>query len=134
MIGRPANESTISNRQSTIGPMPDDCLFCKMRDGSIPVEKLAQNDAAFAIRDINPRAPVHALIIPNEHIPTAQDLSAENAAALASVFMLATEVARLEGVLERGYRLAFNIGDDSGMTIPHLHLHLVGGRKLGPEG
>ena len=114
--------------------MPDDCLFCKMRDGSIPVEKLAQNDAAFAIRDINPRAPVHALIIPNEHIPTAQDLSAENAAALASVFMLATEVARLEGVLERGYRLAFNIGDDSGMTIPHLHLHLVGGRKLGPEG
>jgi len=114
--------------------MPDDCLFCQMRDGAIPVQKIAQNDAAFAIRDINPRAPVHALIIPNEHIPTAQDLTAENTAALAGVFTLATDVAKLEGVLEHGYRLAFNIGDDAGMTIPHLHLHLVGGRILGPEG
>jgi histidine triad (HIT) family protein len=115
--------------------MPDpDCLFCKMAAGAIPVEKVAENEKAFAIRDINPRAPIHVLIIPNEHIPTARDLTGEHAEALASVFTLATEAAGIEGVSERGYRLAFNVGDDAGMTIPHLHLHLVGGRKLGPEG
>lgn len=114
--------------------MPDDCLFCQMRDGAIPVEKIAQNEYAFAIRDINPRAPIHVLIIPNEHIPTAKDLTADHGQALVGVFTLATEVAKLEGVFEPGYRLAFNIGEAAGMTIYHLHLHLVGGRKLGPEG
>lgn len=114
--------------------MPDDCLFCKIRTGEIPVEKIASNQHAYAIRDINPRAPVHALIIPNEHIPTAADLTPAHAEVLAAIFTLATEVAGIEGVAEPGYRLAFNVGDAAGMTIPHLHLHLVGGRKLGPEG
>jgi len=115
--------------------MPDpDCLFCKMHAGDIPVDVVARNDLAFAIRDINPRAPIHALIIPNEHIPTAADLTADHGDALAAVFTLASEVARIEGVSEAGYRLALNVGDAAGMTIPHLHLHLVGGRKLGPEG
>lgn len=111
-----------------------DCLFCRMDTGEIPVEKVAENDLAFAIRDINPRAPIHVLIIPKEHIPTAKDLTVDHAAAVAAIFTLATEVARSEGLLEPGYRLAFNVGDAAGMTIFHLHLHLVGGRKLGPEG
>ncbi|MCZ2108878.1 MAG: histidine triad nucleotide-binding protein [Dehalococcoidia bacterium] len=111
-----------------------DCLFCKMASGEIPVEKIAQNDHAFAIRDINPRAPVHALVIPRDHLPTAKDIEWNHGELLAGLFVLATQVARLEGVYEPGYRLAFNVGDAAGMTIPHLHLHLLGGRQLGPEG
>ncbi len=105
-----------------------------MRDGEIPVDRLAENASAFAIRDINPRAPVHVLIIPKTHVDTARDLDSTHNDLLAGMFHLATEVARTEGVYDRGYRLAFNVGDDAGMTIDHLHLHLVGGRPLGPEG
>lgn len=111
-----------------------DCLFCRMAGGDIPVEKIAESDHAFAIRDINPRAPVHALIIPKLHIPTARDFEWMHGDVLAGLFMLAKDVARIEGVFDAGYRLAFNVGDDAGMTIFHLHLHLLGGRKLGPEG
>lgn len=105
-----------------------------MASGAIPVERIAENDHAFAIRDINPRAPVHALVIPREHIADARAIEPGHAETLAGVFTLATEVGRAEGVHESGYRLAFNVGDDAGMTIHHLHLHLVGGRRLGPEG
>jgi len=124
----------IDNRQSAIENRHMDCLFCKMALGEIPVEKIAENDHAFAIRDINPRAPIHALVIPRQHVPTAKDLEWFHGELLAGLFVLATQVARLEGVYEPGYRLAFNVGDAAGMTIPHLHLHLVGGRLLGPEG
>jgi len=105
-----------------------------MAAGEVPVERIAENEHAFAIRDINPRAPVHVLVIPKRHVPTAADLAPAHAEMLAGMFELATESARIERLTERGYRLAFNVGDDAGMTIWHLHLHLVGGRKLGPEG
>lgn len=114
--------------------MSDDCLFCRINRGEIPSPRVAENDIAFAIRDIAPRAPVHVLIIPKEHIAFARDLGPQHAATLAGMFTLATEVADIEGVAESGYRLAFNVGNDAGMTIWHLHLHLVGGRVLGPEG
>ncbi|MBI2765773.1 MAG: HIT domain-containing protein [Chloroflexi bacterium] len=113
---------------------PDPCLFCRMVSGEVPAPRVAENDVAFVIRDINPRAPLHLLIIPYQHVPTAKDLGSEHGSMLASMFELATEVARAEGVIESGYRLAFNVGDAAGMTIWHLHLHLVGGRPLGPEG
>jgi histidine triad (HIT) family protein len=105
-----------------------------MERGEIPVQKIAENEHAFAIRDINPRAPIHALIIPRTHIPTAREITADHAATLAGIHLLAQEVGRLEGVDESGYRLAYNVGDAAGMTVHHLHLHLVGGRRLGPEG
>jgi histidine triad (HIT) family protein len=114
--------------------VPDDCLFCRMASGAVPVDRVAENEAAFAIRDINPRAPVHCLVIPNLHIPDARELGVAHAGTLARLFLLAAEVGQLEGVHERGYRLAFNVGEAAGMTIPHLHLHLLGGRALGPEG
>lgn len=110
------------------------CLFCDMAAGDVPVERIAANERAFAIRDINPRAPVHALIIPHAHIADARAIETDHAETLAALFTLAGEVARREGVAESGYRLAFNVGDAAGMTIPHLHLHLLGGRRLGPEG
>ena len=105
-----------------------------MASGDIAVERIAENEHAFAIRDINPRAPVHVLIIPREHIADAREIEAGHAETLAALFTLAGEVGRAEGVHESGYRLAFNVGEAAGMTIHHLHLHLVGGRRLGPEG
>jgi histidine triad (HIT) family protein len=105
-----------------------------MRDGEIPVVRVAENEQAFAIRDINPRAPVHCLVIPKVHVPTAVEIGAEHGEMLTGMFALATEVAKVEGVFEAGYRLAFNVGDAAGMTIWHLHLHVLGGRRLGPEG
>lgn len=114
--------------------MYPDCLFCRMSRNEIPVEKILETEKVFAIRDINPRAPVHVLVIPREHIDNARELEWSNGELLANLFVAAREVARLEGVFEGGYRLAFNVGDNAGMTIHHLHLHLLGGRPLGPEG
>ena len=110
-----------------------DCLFCNMLAQQVPVNFLSENDFAFAIRDINPRAPVHILIIPSEHIADAREISATDQKTLCAMFDLAKEVAITEGVSEEGYRLSFNVGDAAGMTISHLHMHLIAGQKLGPE-
>jgi histidine triad (HIT) family protein len=114
--------------------MPDDCLFCRMSAGLVPVEKLHDEQLVFAIADINPRAPVHALVIPREHIASVQDLTPQHGALLAALYGAANEVARGQGLAERGYRCTFNVGADGGQTVYHLHLHVLGGRRLGPEG
>lgn len=114
--------------------MPDDCLFCKMASGAMDVPKLHDDDLVFAIRDINPRAPLHALIMPKRHIGDARAVRDADGATLARMYTVARSVAEAEGVLASGYRLALNVGDDAGMTIHHLHMHLLGGRALGPEG
>ncbi|MEE9276889.1 MAG: HIT domain-containing protein [Dehalococcoidia bacterium] len=111
-----------------------ECLFCEMAAGRVPMDALIENEHVFAIRDIHPRAPVHILLIPREHLPDARALSVEHGPVLGQLFAAAAEAARLEGVADDGYRLAFNVGEAAGMTIDHLHLHLVGGRRLGPEG
>lgn len=105
-----------------------------MAAGEIPVDTVFEDDLVFAIRDINPRAPVHVLVIPKQHIQHVQHLTPEHGEVLARIYHAANEVAKREGVYESGYRCAFNVLGDSGMTIHHLHLHVVGGRKLGPEG
>ena len=114
--------------------MPDDCLFCRMASGAMDVPKLHDDDLVFAIRDINPRAPTHVLIVPKQHVADAREVRAEHGATLARMLEVARSVAESEGLLKRGYRLAFNVGEDAGMTIHHLHMHLVGGRHLGAEG
>ena len=114
--------------------MSNDCLFCKMASGAMDVQKLHDDDLVFAIRDINPRAPVHVLVVPKEHIADARDASDEHAATLGRMFAVSARLAKLEGLAKRGYRLAFNVGEDAGMTISHLHMHLIGGRHLGAEG
>ena len=114
--------------------MPSDCLFCRMVSGEMVVPRVAENEAAIAIRDIAPRAPVHVLVIPREHITDARHVTPEHGATLAGMLQLAQAAARVEGVHDTGFRLAFNVGEDAGMTIHHLHLHLLGGRRLGPEG
>lgn len=111
-----------------------DCLFCNMAQGKMQVDKLYEDDLVFSVRDIHPRAPIHVMVIPKQHIRSALDLSDEHGPLLGRLFGAAAQVIRQEGMDERGCRLAFNVGEYAGMTIPHLHLHIVGGRPLGPEG
>jgi histidine triad (HIT) family protein len=102
--------------------------------GEIEAPRLHDDDLTFAIRDINPRAPVHILVIPKQHIADAREVDPSHGETLARMFTVARAVATSEGLLSRGYRIAFNIGEDAGMTVPHLHMHVVGGRHLGAEG
>ncbi|HZQ84890.1 MAG TPA: histidine triad nucleotide-binding protein [Acidimicrobiales bacterium] len=108
-----------------------DCLFCKILAGDIPSDEVASTETTYAFRDINPGAPTHVLVIPREHIDNAHELRPEHAAVLADVFATAQAVARSEGVADSGYRLVFNVGEDASNSVPHLHLHVIGGRKLG---
>jgi histidine triad (HIT) family protein len=112
----------------------EECLFCAMAAGRIPVEKLYDQNGVFVIRDIHPRAPVHLLVIPNQHIAMVSDLAAEHGPLLAYLYLAANAVAQREGIAESGYRCAFNVGRDAGQTIYHIHMHVLGGRMLGPEG
>ncbi len=111
-----------------------DCLFCNMAQGETSIDKLFEDDLVFAIRDIRPRAPVHFMVIPKEHIPSAAELRSDHGLVLSHLFTAAARVALEEGLAERGYRLTLNVGPDAGMTVHHLHLHCLGGRALGPEG
>jgi len=114
--------------------MPEDCLFCRMASGAVPVARIYDRESLFAISDINPRAPVHALVIPREHIASVQELTPLHGPLLAAMYEAANAVARGQGLAERGFRCTFNVGPDGGQTVDHLHLHVLGGRKLGPEG
>ena len=110
------------------------CLFCNMAEGKMAVDMLYEDDLVFSIRDINPRAPVHFMVIPKEHIPSAVDIHQGHGPLLAHMVSVANQVAQQEGIADRGYRLAFNVREHGGQTIYHLHLHVLGGRRLGPEG
>ena len=113
--------------------MPE-CLFCDMASGKTPVDKLHEDDRVFALRDIHPRAPVHFMVIPKEHIPTAADITDGHGPLLAHMIQVANRLAEEEGTAERGYRLTFNVREYGGQTIFHVHMHVLGGRRLGPEG
>ena len=112
----------------------DDCLFCKMASGAFAVDKLHDDGLVFAIADIAPRAPTHIVIIPKQHIASAREVTADQAPLIGHMVTVAQALARKAGVFERGYRLAINVGGDGGQTIYHLHMHLLGGQRLGPEG
>ncbi|HEX7308366.1 histidine triad nucleotide-binding protein [Lentzea sp.] len=103
------------------------CLFCRIVDGEIPATVVHETKTTLAFRDIQPKAPVHVLLIPREHVPNAVDLDGGQ---LGDLFAAAKEVAESEGVSESGYRLLFNTGPDSGQEVFHAHLHLLGGQKL----
>ena len=111
-----------------------ECLFCKMASGEFDVAKLHEDGLVFAIADIAPRAPTHILIIPKQHIAGAGDVTSDWAPLVGHMVVVAQQLARTAGISKRGYRLAINAGEDGGQTIYHLHMHLLGGRKLGPEG
>lgn len=108
-----------------------DCLFCKILSGEIPSACVYSDDYVYAFRDINPQAPVHILIVPREHIGSADEITAENSAYVAHVFEAIPKIAAAEG-LQNGYRVITNCGEDGCQSVRHLHFHLVGGKKL-PE-
>jgi histidine triad (HIT) family protein len=109
----------------------DDCLFCKILAGDVPSDEVASSERTYAFRDISPAAPTHVLVIPRAHIENAHALTADDADVLMEMIGTAQQVARQEGVADSGYRLVFNVGEDAFNSVPHLHLHVIGGRKLG---
>ena len=114
---------------TTFGAVTD-CLFCKILGGEVPADVVHETERTFAFRDINPTAPTHVLVIPRDHIENAATVESEHADVLVEMLATAREIARMEEILERGYRLVFNVGRDSGNTVPHLHLHVIGGRGM----
>jgi histidine triad (HIT) family protein len=107
-----------------------DCLFCKIISGAIRAERVHEDDLVVAINDINPVAPVHQLLMPRRHIASAAELSEADSAMLGRLFAVAAQLAGAAGLPERGYRLVSNVGAEAGQSVPHLHVHLVGGRRF----
>lgn len=108
--------------------MSEACLFCRIVRGELPVTLVAENAHAVAFRDINPQAPVHVLVVPRRHVASQAD--ATDAVELGEVALLAAEVARLEGLEASGYRTVMNTGEHGGQTVAHLHMHVMGGRRM----
>ena len=110
-----------------------DCIFCQIVAGKIPSEIVYQDDEVIAFRDINPQAPIHLLIIPKRHIPSLTHLTEEDLPLMGHMVNTANQLAKREGIAETGYRLAISCGKEGGQLVPHLHMHLIGGRRLADE-
>ncbi len=107
-------------------------IFSKIIDGELPADIVHQDELVTAFRDINPQAPTHILIVPNTAIATVNDATVEHEAALGRLFTVAARLAESEGIAENGYRLIVNCNRHGGQEVFHLHMHLLGGRSLGP--
>lgn len=107
--------------------MSDNCIFCKIARGEIPSKSVAESETAFAFRDLNPQAPTHVLVIPRTHVGSLAEAS--DTQMLGDLMAFAAQVARKEG-LEEGYRVVANTGPNGGQTVDHLHLHVLGGRRM----
>ena len=107
-----------------------DCLFCKIAAGEIPCTKVFSNDSFIAFRDIAPQAPTHILVIPRVHIAGLSDFTDDHEKLAGELMTTAVKIAENEGLVPGGYRFVINNGVDGGQTVPHLHLHLLGGRSL----
>ncbi|MGH9043270.1 MAG: histidine triad nucleotide-binding protein [Acidimicrobiales bacterium] len=109
-----------------------ECLFCQIVQRKLPAEIVLENDQVVAFKDIAPVAPLHVLVVPRTHVKDAATLGPHNAQDLTAMFLAAREVAAGEGLAtdERGYRLVLNVGRDSANSVPHLHLHVIGGRQM----
>ena len=111
----------------------EECIFCKIVAGELPTEPLYEDDVVVAFADISPMAPVHALIVPKKHLANVDELSEEDAAIAGHLIMTSQRLARQLGISASGYRLVINTGADATQTVPHLHVHLLGGRPLEPK-
>lgn len=111
---------------------PDDCLFCRIVAGEIPADIVAEDEHTVAFRDIAPQAPTHVLVIPRRHITNAAEVRAEDAEVVGALLLAAQQVAHIEGIgdVDRGFRLVMNVGPDAFNSVPHLHLHVLGGRSM----
>ena len=107
-----------------------DCIFCKIIAGQIPSDVVYTDNKVIAFRDINPLAPVHLLIIPREHITTLNDISEQETMLMGHMLQVARQLAKQHGIATKGYRVVINCGPQGGQVVPHLHMHLLGGREL----
>jgi histidine triad (HIT) family protein len=107
-----------------------DCIFCRIVAGEVPADIVERSEHAIAFRDLHPQAPVHVLVIPRRHIENAGTVVVEDAPVMADMVVMAKRVAEQDKVADGGYRLVFNVGEDATNTIPHLHLHVLGGRRM----
>lgn len=106
-----------------------DCIFCKIVSGEIPSKTLYEDDLVRAFYDIDPKAPIHFLVIPKAHIASLSEVNAENSAVIAHVFEVIAKLAAKLG-MDKGYRVVSNCGEDAGQTVPHIHFHVLSGRLL----
>jgi histidine triad (HIT) family protein len=107
-----------------------DCLFCRIVEGAIDADRVEDEADWIAIRDINAQAPTHVLVIPRRHVESLEALNAESRALAGELLLACRKIARREGLSEPGYRVVINTNDDGGQTVPHLHLHVLGGRFM----
>lgn len=108
-----------------------DCIFCKIVAGEVPSQKVYEDDSVIAFKDLSPKAPVHVLIVPKKHIQSVAHFQAEDKELAAHIFVdVVPKLAAELGVADAGFRLVINTGDDGGQTVGHLHVHLLGGRKM----
>lgn len=108
-----------------------DCLFCKIVAGDIPADIVYESDTALAFRDINPQAPSHVLVIPRKHISTINDIGVDDETLIGSLYTAAREIAAAEGIAEDGYRAVMNCNESAGQSVFHIHLHVLGGKRMG---
>lgn len=107
------------------------CLFCRIAQHEIPSAVVYEDDQVLAFRDIKPQAPVHVLVIPKEHLSDLNDLTPQRQALAGHLVTVAAQLAKAEGLASEGYRVVANTGENAGQTVPHLHVHLLGGRGFG---
>lgn len=107
-----------------------DCIFCRIVAGKAPADIIHRDEMVIAFHDANPQAPVHILVIPNEHLESIADIRSEHDGLLSRMFSVANQLAVQEGIAQSGYRLVTNRGDHGGQSVYHLHLHLLGGRRM----
>ncbi len=112
----------------------ENCIFCQIAGGKIPIEPVYESEDLLAFPDISPKAPVHILIIPKRHIESKKDLADADYTLIKDVLKAAKEIAAAKGIADSGFRLLINVGPDSGQEIDHMHFHLLGGRRLGDLG
>ena len=105
-----------------------DCIFCRIVEGTVPSTQLYEDDACVAFEDLNPQAPVHALIIPKRHIPSLSDVQEDDLPLLGQLMIACSHIAKQKGLVTNGYRVVTNIGREAGQTVFHLHFHVLGGR------
>ncbi|WP_255565467.1 histidine triad nucleotide-binding protein [Gelria sp. Kuro-4] len=110
--------------------LPSDCIFCGIIEGKISAKVVYQDEKVMAFEDIKPIAPVHILIVPRKHIPDLTKTTAEDVDVLGHIQWVAAEIARQQGIAERGFKLVNNCRADGGQVIYHLHYHLIGGKLL----
>ncbi|MEW6161766.1 MAG: histidine triad nucleotide-binding protein [Nitrospirota bacterium] len=107
-----------------------ECVFCRIIEKELPAKIIYEDDLSVAFEDVNPQCPVHTILIPKKHISTNLDIKEEDNALIGHLFQVANRIARDKGIAERGFRLVMNCNPESGQTIYHLHLHLLGGRRM----